>query len=190
MGEYGQAALAAVDMIVQGVEPQPREAWGKAVVAVLRDSPSSQKKSCPRDAFLGLCELGVVAGVPAGFYTSSEKNKLYVERGLRALRSDALLIVFRHFFGFSPRSARWVVLGVVGGGQSDCACPDAVAFCIRLTPSLQVCSHGTSYRDDDDDQGDNDNQGEDNGCRSVPRAQHLPADAHRLHGPGHPDLAA
>jgi hypothetical protein len=49
-------------------------------------SPAARKKGCPRGAFLGLCEEGLVKGIPAGRYTSSNDNKDY------AVRAAALLI--------------------------------------------------------------------------------------------------
>ena len=49
-------------------------------------SPTARKKGCPRGAFLGLCEEGLVKGIPAGRYTSSKDNKVY------AVRAAALLM--------------------------------------------------------------------------------------------------
>jgi hypothetical protein len=43
-------------------------------------SPTSRKKDCPRGAFLGLCEEGLVKGIPAGKYTASKDNKAYAVR--------------------------------------------------------------------------------------------------------------
>jgi len=48
-------------------------------------SPTARKKSRPRAAFLGLCEEGLVKGVPAGHYTASKDDKDY------AVRAAALL---------------------------------------------------------------------------------------------------
>jgi len=45
----------------------------------------ARRKGCPRGAFLGLCEEGLVKGIPAGCYTSSKDNKDY------AVRAAALL---------------------------------------------------------------------------------------------------
>ena len=49
-------------------------------------SPTARKKGCPRGAFLGLCEEGLVKGIPAGNYTASKDDKAY------AVRAAALLI--------------------------------------------------------------------------------------------------
>ncbi|HEV2645174.1 MAG TPA: hypothetical protein VGU46_02290 [Acidobacteriaceae bacterium] len=40
-------------------------------------SPTARKKSCPREAFLGLCEEGMVKGIPPGQYASSKEHKAY-----------------------------------------------------------------------------------------------------------------
>jgi hypothetical protein len=69
---YGEAALIAVR-------------WESAMAKLYPTSPSARKKGCPRGAFLGLCEEGLVRGIPAGRYTSSKDNKEY------AVRAAALL---------------------------------------------------------------------------------------------------
>jgi hypothetical protein len=48
-------------------------------------SPTARRKSGPRGAYLGLCEEGLVKGIPPGRYTSSNDNKTY------AVRAAALL---------------------------------------------------------------------------------------------------
>jgi hypothetical protein len=53
-------------------------------------SPTARRKSCPRGAFLGLCEEGLVKGIPPGRYASSKDNKAY------AVRAAALLIEGKH----------------------------------------------------------------------------------------------
>jgi hypothetical protein len=49
-------------------------------------SSAARKKACPRGAFLGLCEEGLVKGIPAGRYTPSNESKTY------AVRAAALLL--------------------------------------------------------------------------------------------------
>jgi len=83
---YAMAALAATKMVKDGLEPP--EAWRRAV-ALSCPSLSSQVKPCPKGAFLGLCEEGLVSGVPAapaGSYTASQKNKDYAVRAVSILR--------------------------------------------------------------------------------------------------------
>lgn len=81
---YGEAALIAAR---QAASPKvgPAARWESAMAKLYPTSPSAQKKGCPRGAFLGLCEEGLVKGIPAGRYTSSKDNKDY------AVRAAALL---------------------------------------------------------------------------------------------------
>ena len=85
---YGQAAIKATNMQHNGEYNSPRAAWGKAVEVVFPDSPSSQDKGCPRCAYLGLCEDGLVKGVPRGNYTNSEDNKRYAVNAVSELRKN------------------------------------------------------------------------------------------------------
>jgi hypothetical protein len=48
-------------------------------------SPAARRKGGPRGAFLGLCEEGLVKGIPAGHYKAPKDNKGY------AVRAAALL---------------------------------------------------------------------------------------------------
>lgn len=91
MGKYGSVAVIAAELLSVHDQPQPREAWDKATEMVFPDSPSSREKSCPRGAFLGLCEAGAIESVASGAYTQSVMNKDYAVRGLEALRSDPSL---------------------------------------------------------------------------------------------------
>jgi hypothetical protein len=82
MGKYGSAAVKAVRTYVNGRAGSIMDAWEFAVSEIFPDSASSQVKGCPRGTFLGICESGAVAGIPAGEYTKSAKNKAY---GLNAV---------------------------------------------------------------------------------------------------------
>jgi len=77
MNKYGQAAVRAVRLINIGSISSPVDAWERATSEIFGKGTSSQKKGCPRGAFLGLCEDGKVLGIPPGKYTSSTKNKSY-----------------------------------------------------------------------------------------------------------------
>lgn len=92
MNKYGAVAEIAVQLLAVNKYTRPREAWNAAGALVFEDSKSSREKSCPRDAFLSLCGVGAIEGVPAGDYTRSEKNRTYVLRALDALRTDPALI--------------------------------------------------------------------------------------------------
>ncbi|CVK33748.1 DUF6979 family protein [Methanoculleus bourgensis] len=87
MGNYGRAAVRAVKLIHDGTCKNPEDAWRKALNEYTH-SESSRNKSCPREAFLGLCEEGMVMGIPAGDYTSSTKNKAYAINAVGILRES------------------------------------------------------------------------------------------------------
>ncbi len=89
MGKYGQAAVNAVSLIVSGKAADPPDAWKQATIAIFGKGTSSQEKSCPRDAFLGLCESGMVKGVSPGNYTESVDNKAYAVAAAQLLKSNA-----------------------------------------------------------------------------------------------------
>jgi hypothetical protein len=86
IGKYGEAAVKAARLATE-----PRGAWDAATVELFGEGTSSQAKGGPRDAFLGLCEAGVVRGVPRGNYTRSTKNKSYALDALKLLREDPAL---------------------------------------------------------------------------------------------------
>jgi hypothetical protein len=73
---YGEAALIAAR---QAASPKigPAVRWESAMAKLYPTSPSARKKGGPRGAFLGLCEEGLVKGIPAGRYTASRDNKDY-----------------------------------------------------------------------------------------------------------------
>jgi hypothetical protein len=81
---YGEAALMAAR---QGTSAKgnPIAQWENAMEKLYPTSPAAQKKSCPRGAFLGLCEEGLVQGIPAGSYTVSKANKAYAVRAVTLL---------------------------------------------------------------------------------------------------------
>jgi hypothetical protein len=54
-------------------------------------SAAARKKGCPRGAFLGLCEEGLVKGIPAGRYTTSRDNKAYAVRAVALLTEGTQL---------------------------------------------------------------------------------------------------
>jgi len=86
----GAVAIAAANLVKQhGLGPP--EAWRRAVAATFA-GPSYQKMGSPKGAFLGLCEEGLVVGVPAvppGTYTKSRKNKGYAVAAVNILQRTA-----------------------------------------------------------------------------------------------------
>lgn len=91
MSNYGEVAVRAVGLVLWEPSVSAPDAWAQAVERVFAHSPSSREKSCPKSAFLGLCEEGVVVGVESGSYTRSRLNRDYALRALEALRKDPTL---------------------------------------------------------------------------------------------------
>lgn len=91
MSKYGEVAVAAALMVSRGQVTNPPDAWCAAVEQIFPGRLASQRKSCPRGAFLGLCESGLVKGVPSGSYTRSRLNKKYALDALEALRENPAL---------------------------------------------------------------------------------------------------
>lgn len=91
MGSYGDVALKATALFTAGRAGSPAEAWRLAAREVFTDRAASQKKGCPRGAYLGLCGEGLVAGVPSGDYTRSERNRRYAITAVRLLEKNRSL---------------------------------------------------------------------------------------------------
>lgn len=88
MRKYGVSAVNAIRHYHSGRSSSVVDAWDRAVADAFPDSPSSQRKGSPRGTFLGLCEAGIVDGIPSGRYTNSPKNKLYGLKALELLRAE------------------------------------------------------------------------------------------------------
>jgi hypothetical protein len=89
MGQYGQAALDAIKLVKSRLANTPSSAWNQAT----RSFPtSSQAKSCPKSAFLGLCSDGYVRGISSGNYTRSRDNKRYAIKAADMLKTNPSLI--------------------------------------------------------------------------------------------------
>jgi hypothetical protein len=81
---YGEAALmAARQGNTTDVDPVAR--WQSAMERLYPTSPIARKKGSPRGAFLGLCEQGLVKGIPAGSYSATKFNKDYAVRAAELL---------------------------------------------------------------------------------------------------------
>ena len=63
MGKYGEAAIRSIELITESSHDSPVSAWNQATSEIFGKGSSSQKKGCPRNAFIGLCESGLVKGV-------------------------------------------------------------------------------------------------------------------------------
>ena len=87
MGNFGCAAKRAVELVHDGIAENPKIAWNMGLKEFTR-SESTLTKSCPRGAFLGLCEEGIIVGIPAGKYTRSITNKAYAVKAVEILRKS------------------------------------------------------------------------------------------------------
>jgi hypothetical protein len=72
MDTFGKAAVRAKQLILKSAQ-SPEKAWESAI-AEFTKSALMQTKGCPKGAFLGLCEAGVIAGIPAGRYGAPVPN--------------------------------------------------------------------------------------------------------------------
>lgn len=89
---FGEVAVKATRLLNSATISDPRQAWRSAAQA-LGCSPSMTVKGCPRSAFLGLCEEGLVKGfaAPSERLTRSADNKRYAIKAVEALRRDETL---------------------------------------------------------------------------------------------------
>lgn len=83
--------MRAVRLYANGKASSIVDAW-EIVARETLNTESTQKKSCPRTTFLGVCESGIVVGVPAGEYnTKLTKNKQYGLKAIALLRHNPQL---------------------------------------------------------------------------------------------------
>lgn len=85
---YGLAAVDAVKLIEKDKAITPREAWDKALANYYAITAAAFAKGCPREAFLGLCEEGMIRGVHSEDYTSSIDNKNYAIKAVKMIKED------------------------------------------------------------------------------------------------------
>jgi len=71
--KYGIIAVEAACAASKGVHPEM--AWKASAAKIFPNSPASEHKGCPKSAFLGLAELGEIAGVKS----KSIDNKRYAD---------------------------------------------------------------------------------------------------------------
>ena len=92
MGQYGNAAVFATESYLHGKTQSLRDAWDYAISRRSK-SISSCTKACPRDAYLGLCEAGLIRGIPAGKYGAPHDNRngRYAVEAYEILQSEPKL---------------------------------------------------------------------------------------------------
>jgi hypothetical protein len=88
MGKYGLAAVKAVELMHSEELNDPIDAWNVATGELFGIGSSGQFKGCPKGAFLGLCEEGLVKGIISGYYTRSYKNKSYAIKAVQLLKKN------------------------------------------------------------------------------------------------------
>ena len=86
MSNYGKLATIAATRARKGANPIA--AWKLSAEEVFPNKKASREKGCPKCAFLGLAEEGLIRGVPPGSYTSSKRNKQYALAALATLREN------------------------------------------------------------------------------------------------------
>ena len=86
MSKYSSIAIDAITRIRQGTNPI--DAWKSAAFDAFPSRPASREKNCPRCAFLGLIDQGLIRGIEPGNYTRSVDNKRYAIRAVELLRAD------------------------------------------------------------------------------------------------------
>lgn len=85
--KYAKVAVNTTKYIIKN-GGNPVEVWKQEIELIFEPESASAKKGCPRNTFLGLCEEGLVKGIPKGNYTTSIKNKGYALEAIELLRSN------------------------------------------------------------------------------------------------------
>ncbi|WP_319478888.1 DUF6979 family protein [uncultured Draconibacterium sp.] len=85
MNKYAKAAIIAAQTLKTR---NPMDAWQFAVQEIFPQSEESRKKSCPKNAFLGLCEEGIIKNSEPGNYSKSIDNKNYAISAINILKQE------------------------------------------------------------------------------------------------------
>ncbi len=91
MRKFGEAAVIAAQRLKSGKYSDPVDAWNSATKTVFPSSRSLQNKGCPRGAFLGLCNEGLIDGLSAGAYSRATKNGQYAVQAIEVLRANRFI---------------------------------------------------------------------------------------------------
>lgn len=84
---YGLVAVSYAKELIATKELPSNEGWKKVARSVFTKD-SLVEKGCPRGCFLGICEEGLIKGIPKGRYTTSKKNKSYGISAIQILRAN------------------------------------------------------------------------------------------------------
>ncbi|HEV2735841.1 MAG TPA: hypothetical protein VGV85_13425 [Longimicrobiaceae bacterium] len=92
MGKYGDTAVRAAGLLQNGYK-SAEEAWRAVAAEMFPDAPEARRKGCPKQAFLGLCQAGLIRGVAATACVNTDPslNRDYAEVAVRLLAADPSL---------------------------------------------------------------------------------------------------
>lgn len=92
MGKYGDTAIRVTELLREGYG-SAEDAWRDVAEKVFANAPDARKKGCPRETFLGLCQAGLIAGVPASSCRKedSRQNRLYAVMAVKLLKANPSL---------------------------------------------------------------------------------------------------
>ena len=81
---YPFIAITAAELLQTNKNLGPKEAWEKAIEIYNKEYERSlqDNKGCPRNTFLGLCNLGLLKGVNEGDYGPNSDNMEYARVGV------------------------------------------------------------------------------------------------------------
>ncbi len=89
MNKYAKSAIEATKRINKDSSKSPIDDWNEVTYEIFGEG-SAQKKGCPKSAYLSLCEVGAIKGVPKGNYTKARENKKYTLNAYEYLKESKL----------------------------------------------------------------------------------------------------
>jgi len=92
MAKYGDTAVKTAEILAANNGEHPRDIWNLVASEIFGAGTYGQKKDCPRNAFLGLCQEGMIKGVNRGKYTSAMLNSKYAVKAVEILREKPELV--------------------------------------------------------------------------------------------------
>lgn len=92
MIKYREAAVYAVELITTDDGDEPTVAWEKSTKKFFPSSTNLQDKGCPKGAFLGLCNQGLIKGIAPGNYAKATKNGDYAIKAVDILKKNRFLV--------------------------------------------------------------------------------------------------
>jgi hypothetical protein len=90
MTKFGKTALDAYCLLISKEVPDPKTAWKRSAEKNMSHSEAMQKKPCPKNTFIGLCDAGLLKDI-AGKNTCTSVEKEYAKKAVELLREDEQL---------------------------------------------------------------------------------------------------